>query len=391
MTAACPRTVRRRSTWTAAIMVFLCTGAVPGARQDDPVQAGRAALKQGDVRKAVALADRVLERDPRHRDALALKIEALATARDWESALPPYERYLAAGGSEDAELLRNIGRALLWEAAAFYPSLRPGALGRLACGGDRQALAELKRYSGSGRPEDVEPLVYKARLGDFEAVLALREFATSAPPGMRALGLQALARLGDRGATRAIRAALTHEDASLRLAGARTARVLTPLAVKEQLVTLADDPNPLIQAEARAALAALGQSEWANQLRSLLDNPVPDLRLAGLAGLVALQGSQAALVDGLARVADMRNSMAWTEAIELLFAHAPDRAAAAVESALADPNANSRILALRLYPRMPEPNREALARLRELLKDPNTFVRVEAAAALAGRPSLCES
>jgi hypothetical protein len=381
--------VRRGFVRTLLLVGVLLPAVLPAQQRDDPLQQGRAALQNGDVRRAIRLADRLLQANPLHHEALTLKIEALAAARDWESALAPYERFIAAGGPEDPALLQTIGRALLWESIAFYPPLRTMVLGRLACAGDRQALASIQRPSDAARPEDTEALLVRARLGNFDAVLQLRELANAGAPPIRVTALQALELLRDHGAGRVIAAALEDPDLSIRLAGLRAARALRPQGVAPQLQALAADPQPLLQVGARAALATLGDRAQADPLRPWLESQVPDLRLGAIAGLLALEGPSPALIDGLAALATPRNAGIWPQAIDLLLVHAPDRAAAAVRQALRGPDANSRILGLRSYPRVPAEDGDP-ALLRALLLDPNTLVRIETGAVLAGRPRLCE-
>jgi HEAT repeat protein len=373
---------------SGGVALLLAAGST-SAQSPGALAEGRAALGRGDVPRAVAVADRVLSADPLAYDALTLKIEALALAREWETALDAYDRYLAAGGRDDTALLRHVGRAVLREAEAFYPALRTGALGRLACAGDREALAALRRVSEPSRPDDVEFFLLKARLGEFEAVLALRELAVGPASPSRMQALQALQQLRDGGSGPIVVAALVDADPSVRLAGARAARDLSVMAATPRLRDLLGDPNPLIAAEAAAALATLGETDVLERLRPLLESPVADLRLPALAGFLS-QGATPQLLDSLFRLASTRAGTTWTQAIELQLRDDPARAGVTIRQALADrANANSRVLGLRLLPRLSRLEPSDVAQLRALLRDLNAFVRIEAATVLLGPALLC--
>jgi hypothetical protein len=92
---------------------------------------------------------------------------------------------------------------------------------------------------------------------------------------------------------------------------------------------------------------------------------------------------------GLIELARTRNSAAGTAALDVLATHAPDRAQALVREALAEPNANTRVLALRIAARVPMEDSDDLTLLRTLMRDNNPFVRIESATLLLGRSPLC--
>jgi hypothetical protein len=375
----------------APLLAGIQLTAAPAAGQTQPVDRlneGRAALEQGDVPRAVAVADGILQADPRAAGAIALKIEALASARDWETALNAYDGYIAAGGEESLPLLRQVARATLREAVLFYPTLRYSALGRLACAGDREALLELRR-PGTSRPDDVETLLLAARLGDDTALESLRNLSSNVNPGVRIGALHALQRLRDRASEGAALAALRSNDLFLRLAGARFARALGLVAAVPALEALSSDQAPLVAAEATATLAVLGSDVALERVRPLADSENPDIRLAAFSALVT-RAPDARVLEGLAELARRRTGLSWIHAVELLMAHDPVRAAESLREALGDGSANVRVQALGLLYRMPaaiEPR--DLATFQRLLRDTNTFVRVEAATALLGRSTVC--
>jgi sodium transport system permease protein len=353
----------------------------------DPLAGGRKALSRGDVQAAVKAADDQLERDPRSRDAIALKVEALAGARDWEWALDSYEAYLAAGGREDVDLVREIAFGTLRETLAFYPSLRPTTLGRLACAGDRDALLELRREQPSIN-QDVETLGYRARLGDDGALAALRQIAGTAPIGVRASALLVLLQLEDAGAEPAVLLALGHPEFYLRLVGVRTARALALASARPHLELIARDPNALLAGEALAALAVLGVPGAVDRVRPLVLAPSLDLRVAALEALVVREPS-AGVLRGLSFAARTRTSQTWTRAVELLLPRAAGDARAAIREGLTDSSASVRTQALRLAAFVPMDDPGDLVRLRQLLRDDNLLVRVEAATVLVGQTALC--
>lgn len=375
---------------TLLVVVTLACGLHPASARAQPSLAeGRTALAKGDPRRAITAADAVLAKSPLAADALALKLEALASASDWETGLDAYERFLDAGGREDAEMLRLIGTASLREVIAFFPTVRQLAQARLACGGDRAALLELRR-SPVLRPDDVDGMVARAQLGDVAVGSTLRELASEGAPATRAAALQGLAQLQDRGADEAVRAGLRHADPNVRLAAVRLARVTSMGGVESEVQTLLTDPVGLVVAEATAALAVMGDQRALAQLPVLAASPIPDVRLAALAAQLQREATPATL-RALTTVARLRSSGAWTAAVDLLIDADPVSAASALREALADDNPSIRIQALRLASKVPMNEQGDLARFRELLRDPNTFVRLEASAVLATRSRLCGS
>ncbi len=377
----------RRHAIAGGLLFWLTAGSIL-AQPPDPLADARAALREGHTTQAVALADVELRRDPTSRPALVLKIEALTSAKDWETALDVYDALLSADGQDDRRLLEEIARAFLREMVALYPQIRVMSLSRLACAGDREALLDLRRALPQARPDDIEALTVRARLGDYEGVLALRDLAASGPPPSRALALQALQRVKDRGAGRVVTAAVDHEDLFLRLTGVRAARVLAVESARPRLQALVNDPNHIVAAEAAAALAALGEGTVTDRLKALQTSPSPDVRVAALTGLL-WQAPDPQWLASLEALARTRNGSAWLAALEVLLERAPARAGNLVREALTDPNPNVRILALRLFPRLGRPELRDLAPLRTQLREPQNFVKMEAATALLGPSDLC--
>jgi HEAT repeat protein len=96
------------------------------------------------------------------------------------------------------------------------------------------------------------------------------------------------------------------------------------------------------------------------------------------------------LLDGLATAGRIRTGLAWIQALESLVDLDQARALATIRDALADPNPNTRVQALRLATRVPMDDQEDVARLRELLRDNNMFVRLETATVAVGQRTMCE-
>ncbi|MGE3840007.1 MAG: ABC transporter permease subunit [Vicinamibacterales bacterium] len=372
------------------LAVMLAVGLHPSIAGAQPSLAeARTALASGDARRAITAADAILAKSPLATDALTLKLEALASASDWETGLDAYERFLKAGGREDADMLKLIGTASLREVIAFFPTVRQLAQARLACGGDRTALLELRR-SPIARPDDVDGMVARALLGDVAVGSTLRDRALDGPPATRVAALQGLAQLRDRGAGDAVRSGLKHPDPNVRLAALRLARTTALGGVEAEIQALLADQVGLVTAEATAALAVLGDERAISLLPGLAASPIPDVRLAALAAQLQRQPTPAVL-QGLAAVARLRSSGAWMSAVDLLAESDPGAAASALRDALGDDNPSVRIQALRLASQVPMNEQGDLARFRGLLRDPNTFVRLEASAVLATRSWLCGS
>lgn len=358
------------------------------AQPSDPLATAHDALRRGETTRAVALADAELGRNPRSRAALTLKIEALTSANDWETAIDVYDVLLALNGEDDRRLLEALSRAFLREMVALYPQVRVVALSRLACAGDRQALLELRRALIQARPDDLEALTASARLGELQGVAGLRAVATGGPLPSRAPALQALQRVRDRSASEAVLAAVEHEDLYLRLTGIRAARLLAVEDARPRLRLLLGDSNVFVAAEAAASLATLGDVDAVGRLKALRTHPSPDVRLAVLIGLLS-QGADPTVLTALEAVARSRNGSAWLAALETLLDAAPTRGAELLREALGDPNPNVRLLALRLFPRAGLPAAQDLAALRLQLREPQNFIKMEAATAILGPTDLC--
>jgi HEAT repeat protein len=369
----------------------IASASITTVARGQPVSAldqARAALARGDVPKAVALVDPLLRRNPLDEAALDIKVRAFATARDWEAALGAYETFIQAGGDDDEELLEEISRAILSEAVILFPSIRAGALGRLACAGDRDALRQLRQLRTTTGDADVEILTFHARIGEFDAVLRLRELAVEGQPVHRTAALQALQQLRDRGAERAVLSGLADADSFVRLTAIRATRALDVRTAVDALWALTADSNRLLISEALASLAALGDRDAALRLTPLIEDPNPEIRLAAIIGLMGQQPAPG-LLNRIEQLAATGPAATWTTAVEVLLAHAPERAAIIVRDALQHASDSVRVQALRLMPRVGPLDRDDVIALRRLLANPNTLVRIEAAKVLIGATPLC--
>jgi len=350
---------------------------------------GRKALAAGDVPKAVELADRILAQAPGVRDAAALKIDALASARDWETALTAYETFAAAIGKEDGLLLRPIARAVLAEIAAFDGGLATPALERLACGGDQEArrtLLEADRGQAPLQRRTLDRVVARARLGDQGALAALTAAAESGSRGGRLAAFQALRELPAPGLDDLVGRALRDEDPSIRLAAVELARVKRLKGARDQLRALLDDRVFLLRIQAAAALLAIGDTAGHALLTSALASEFADARLAAARGLAA--GNDRSWMPVARALLDNRDGLFRLQAAALLLTAERPAALRVLREGVADPNPTVRLEAARILASEAEPD---LALLRPLLRDLSPWVRLEAAAALQGPAVACAS
>lgn len=351
------------------------------------LERGRKALAGGDVATAVGLADRLLARDPVSREAVSLKIEALATVgRDWDTALVAYEAYVKARKAEDAALLRPIARAVLVDIQNRDNSVLVPALQHLACGGSRDAREALSRMRGQPQsPSMALPLLTaNATIGNAAALDELKRTAGAGSRGTRVVALRALGDLPAIDIDEIIASALTDQDPALRLTAVDVARTRRTRGAAKQLRALLDDRIFLVRIQAAAALLATGDETGLSLLNAALESEFPDARLAAARGLsegktTAWRGVAKALLtnrDGLFRL----------QAAELLLAVEPDAALGVLRPATSDPNPTVRLEAARILGRVSTPD---LAVLRPLLRDESPWVRIEVAGALQKSATGC--
>lgn len=166
----------------------------------------RAALATGDHGAAIEAASRVLEREPDHRDLLALRAEAQLRSNHFEDALADADRLLAVDPQDpDARIARLrclIGLRRLDEAEAAFSELE----GRWSEAGSPKELGD--RYCAARALFAEETDLVELAEERFEECLKL--FPTGSIAIREAVGFYDEQRRPDR-ATEILRTALEHE------------------------------------------------------------------------------------------------------------------------------------------------------------------------------------
>ena len=177
-----------------------------------------------------------------------------------------------------------------------------------------------------------------------------------------------------------------HPDATVRAAALRELGSQTAADPAPAEAALAD-PDPDVRAAAAGAYAALAHDEAVDRLAPLLEDPVHDVRVASLAGLLRYGGIEGGIVGGgqLGRMLaspsrDERAEAARTLGTLGLDAYRPLR------RLLADPDATVRRAALKAAPGVADPR--LVPALIEALMTPSTRRRAGSALVAVGVPAV---
>jgi HEAT repeat protein len=296
---------------------LLCAGGVSAQSRDRGRAAGpsedAAAIASGwnalaarQYASAVQSADAILKRRPWDRAAIVLKIHA-SSAMSATRGLDVYEQWLGAARSDEPGLLEPIAIAVLREIAANTTDseLQRSALAALVTSQVEGAAQQLRSTPGGDlalttpspdesallqmlqNPDGTMRANAAHALGAYHsdrARVALQAVAKDPDPRVRTNATVALAKLGDPDAltgvdrmlasdvpevqlaavdawdgrpgpwVEVVRALLTNPDGLVRVNAARAIAKVDPAAARAVLAATLDDGNPVMRAEAAAAL-----------------------------------------------------------------------------------------------------------------------------------------
>ena len=230
----------------------------------------------------------VLKKYPANTAAVRFHIDTLLAQSHFDDSLIAYDAYVKARQRPDAVALAAIGRSDLKHTAQVRsdkPATMALALERLARDGDTGALQTLRQMA-AGAPssslQDLTPVISLSRLNDSEAQAALGRMLAQAPSEKKPLIIQAMQEGNARSQGPAIRAAFGDSDQNVRN---RAALALGSLQVREAMPDLqaavdsAGEKDGATKMFAAIALKQLGQSNVDKFVESLLDSPIPQIRV----------------------------------------------------------------------------------------------------------------
>lgn len=355
--------------------------AVPDALAARLVQA-RDAQNAGRTSDVLRLTEDIVRTAPGNRDAVALRMNALIADKQRRRASVEYDRYSAAVGSEDAQLLATLAHAELWTLSGSDTGfqLRSLALERLARHGDAKALQTVRTTATSQRATVAERLnadLSLARLGERDATDRLLKLAELPELHDRTPIVEALDAAGSRSAQPWILQALNDSNPLTRAAAARALGSLKAYETISRLREMLKDSVFLVRLSAAISLKRLGDGSADSLLDGWLQSDLTDVRL--MAAEAYTESVTREWVKALTPVLQGSNEMGRLKAAELLRRQESARSRSIVVEAVRSPNPAVRNEASRLLESTPPYD---LRLLRELLDDESPWVRLHAAGAL---------
>lgn len=333
---------------------------------------GWALMAQGQPGLAESHAKIVLRTSPRSPAGIVLAVESAIAAHGAPAALAHYEEFVGQRTLEEPSLLRRVAIGFLKaEAAREESPARFDALKALS--GDPSAGGPAVLAGIGDGPAAVR---LRASLGDDTAVRTVIDELNRGLTNETA-AIEALARSGAKPAVAALVARLKHARPEVRAAAAEGLGQLGLQDAVPALRASRADESPFVQVKVAAALLKLNDSSGLPMLRDLLTDPSPAGRLAGAQALAdAPDETWRQVVRELARAGD---PIIRLSAAKLINSHDPELARSVVDALAADANLAVRELAGRAQAEM---GGNDLARLRSLLRSPDTLTRVKAAAGI---------
>lgn len=346
------------------------------------VAEGWTALASGRVEVAARAADRILARRRWDHAAILLKVTALSAA-DPLRGLMAYEGWLGARSTkDDIGLLEPVARELLVQLAkSGNRDLRDDARRLLARAGIRLPAAPAGSVEGPSYDEEA------ARAQEGNAASLHRLERAAADPTVPdktdvALALQQLGTSGVPGLLTLLQASAGPNRAA---AAAALGRIKAPEAIPVLRESLRD-PDPYVRNSAAVALARLGEQDGQAYVQRMLDSDVPDLRLMAAE---AWDGQNGPWVAAIAPLLQNRDGVTRLRAARLLAPVDPEAAGRTLHDAAIDENPAVRAEALKEIAAASRAQALVadLAQLRRALRDPDAYIRLQAAGAVLAAAS----
>jgi len=301
----------------------------PGAMSADlatQITQGWAFLAQGLLEDAHRTADAALRVDTLNPSALALAVEVEIARAGATSALDRYELWLGARTVEAPYVLRRVARAVLWEAARSpSTTARADALSALVADGDAEAAVELSAGLTAGHPVDVATM---AKLGSEEAVRKLiAELATNPPNALSLVRTLAASKRPE--VAPPLIALLGDSRIEIRAEAAGGLGKLGNREAIAALKPLLTDMYPLVRLNAAASLALLDDASGAAVLREFEDSEHDGVRIGAVQ--VMASRPDASWQGRVRQLMDSQDAVVAINAAVLLAPYDPDAARAVLE------------------------------------------------------------
>jgi HEAT repeat protein len=285
------------------------------------------------------------------RTAVEERIAAHAAKGEIKQALDTYDGYVNGSKRHDAALLRPIAVAELTRLARTHPQdpvLYPGALERLARGGNAEALRDLKRAAdASSSPIGIEALASLVRLDDRQAERRLGDLLGTVPANQKVTIVRAIEDAGARSQGAAVAALLQDADVSVRRVAARAVGALQYKEAIPQLKALVERDHAIVRMYAAPALKRLGDTSADAFVAQMLAGESPEMQLE--AAQAYPQSSRAPWIERVKSLQGHRDPVARVRAAEVLACCDVPTARAILNDALRDPLPPMHIEAARVY------------------------------------------
>ncbi|ODS56392.1 MAG: hypothetical protein ABS36_08365 [Acidobacteria bacterium SCN 69-37] len=348
------------------------TRTVPGAVPTEEAAAiaeGWAAVAQGQLARAAAVAGRLMQNHPRDPAVIALAVEAAIAQQGWEAGLGAYEQWVSGRAVEDFYVLRRVARALLYDAATSLTNiqLRTDVANALARDGDTDVAAYV-RLSAEQASVDARTL---AAAGDGRAVA---ELAAALPDDPRPVdSIRALGRSRSQSAIKPVLQMLDSPRPEIRAAAALALGDLDARTTVPQLSqVLESDVQLLPRMAAASSLLRMGNQAPLRFVQDWFDSEAADVRLK--AAEIAAVNPDAGWEARVRQLLEAPDPMVRIGAARLLAKHDPGASRWAMQGLVNDQNLAIREEAQRV---LPETIGGDFAELRRFLRaaDPETRVR----------------
>ncbi|MCK6509665.1 HEAT repeat domain-containing protein [Myxococcota bacterium] len=345
-----------------------------------PAHAGELDTLKGQLKKGQAKAA-LKQLDKYMKQAVALRVDALAQLGQVEKALRAYEVLVAMNDSEDPEVLGKLvwsyTRDLLGGSDGKGQQVTAEFLGKMK---KKEAVKALLPLLSSPnfltRMKAAEAL---GELGDKSAVKPLRKLLEERRPFVRYQAALALAQLRDKGGMEALQTCYQKETGGSKLMCARFLGEVKDRGVAEFLrEQMASNNNRRVRAQLAQSLKQLGDKSWIKLFTADLSSDTASSRKIAATTLGDLGGKSARdKLVGLLKDGSKEVQIAAGYALGRLGRR---EGGSVLAGLLKDSNPNTRVDAAQALVEVKDP--ETQEALEAALRDPHLLVRLYAAEAL---------
>jgi HEAT repeat protein len=314
----------------------------PAAAADESaaaLDAAQTALKANHLDEAISRADQVLAKSPGNARAAEIKIEALVAGDKQQDALDAYDAFAKANTRGPVTLLAPIAKGELRAMSKVdLTSLDADALRVLATNGDAAAKRQLVQLSAAKTPSaaSIAATTALARMGDAPAAQRLVAYATQAEASRRSTFLHEIANVPHAPALAVVRDSLKSSDPVVQATAAEAAAALGLKDLTPELKQVLATAHPFAQNAAAIALTMFGDADAKARVQTMMTSPAGSVRIQAAKALDAI--GDKSWTEQIRPLLQDQDGLTRFQAAELLLP--VDRAAAlnVLQAGISDPN-----------------------------------------------------